>query len=65
MISKKMTCDRCGAEIPCWANYIITENSARIALWGMGQPRSNDGQRFDLCPECFEQFINWLEGEQC
>lgn len=64
MISKSMVCDKCGNEIPCWANYIITENSARIKFWGVGATRSNDGQKIDLCPKCAEKFINWLETEE-
>lgn len=63
MISKSMKCDRCGAEIECWANYIIKENSARIKFWGVGATRCNDGQNIDLCVKCAEKFINWLESE--
>ena len=63
MISKSMLCDKCGNEIPCWANHIITENSARIRFWGVGETRSNNGQNIDLCSKCAEKFINWLETE--
>ncbi len=63
MISKSMICDKCGKEIECWANYIERESSARIKFWGVGATRSNDGQKIDLCSNCAEKFINWLETE--
>lgn len=61
MISKSMICDKCGNEIKCWASYIERESSARIRFWGVGQVRSNDGQKIDLCSKCAEKFVNWLE----
>ena len=59
-MSKKtqVFCDRCGKEISA---YDIKISSARIDLWGIGTPRSYPGQRIDLCQECFQQFINFLE----
>lgn len=55
----EVTCDRCGKEI---CHYDIKISSARIDLWGVGVPRSYPGQRLDLCEECYELLINFLEG---
>ena len=60
-------CDKCGKtiinETGCYSrNYMISKYSARIQLWGIDEPRSTGGQRIDLCPECYERFINFLEG---
>ena len=61
MISKSMNCDLCGVEIPCYNNFAITESSARISVFGVGVKRSEVPQILDLCPDCYQRFINWLE----
>ena len=61
MISKSMSCDLCGADIPCYNNFAITENSAMINVFGVGVKRTCVPQRIDLCPECYQRFINWLD----
>lgn len=61
MISKSMNCDLCGAEIPCYNNIATTENSAMMQIWGVGMKRTCLPQRIDLCPECYERFVSWLE----
>ena len=61
MISKVMKCDLCGAEIPCFSNNQITENSARIDIFGVGVNRTSASQRIDLCENCYERFIRFLE----
>lgn len=60
-MSKKTTvlCDRCGKEIH---SYDIKISSARIDLWGVGELRGSPGQRIDLCEECYQKFINFMEG---
>ena len=68
MISKSMTCDKCGRNIVndkgCYnENYALRDSSAKITLWGVGEPRSSFGQRIDLCQGCFVSFVNWLESE--
>ena len=55
----EVLCDRCGREIP---GYDIKISSARIDIWGVGIPRSYHGQRIDLCEECYEKFVAFLEG---
>lgn len=54
-------CDRCGREI---TDYDIKISSARIDLWGIGVPRSYGGQRIDLCQECYEKFVSFMEGAE-
>lgn len=61
MISKTINCDLCGAEIPCYNNLAITENSALINIFGVGIKRTMAPQRLDLCEKCYVSFINWLE----
>ncbi len=51
-------CDRCGREI---TDYDIKISSAKIHLWGVGEPRSYGGQRIDLCVECYNRFVDFLE----
>lgn len=56
-----ITCDRCGAEIPAFNNIQISENSARLDLYAIGQRRTSPSQRIDLCEECYNAFIQYLE----
>ena len=63
MISKSVKCDKCGIDIPCYNNMAITENSALIQLLGVGESRTSKPQRIDLCLECYQKFVNWLESE--
>lgn len=62
----KYTCDRCGKEIAnshsCYLpTYAIKDYSAKIDFYNVGVPRTQP-QRIDLCSECAEKFINFLEG---
>ena len=64
---KEIICDRCGKEIvePTGyyaPTYALKNYSAKITLWAVGEPRSSFGQRIDLCPDCYEKFVNFLEG---
>lgn len=66
MISKSMSCDRCGKKIEnnkgCYnENYALRDSSAKITLWGVGEARSTFGQRIDLCEDCYISFIDWIE----
>ena len=54
-------CDKCGKELTAINNAQISKTSARIDLYPIGQPRTYPSQRIDLCAECYEQFINFLE----
>lgn len=63
----EIVCDRCGKEIFNPIEYYhpthaLKNYSAKITLWGVGEPRSSFGQRIDLCDGCYEKFINFLEG---
>ena len=56
----EITCDRCGIEILRY--YDIKNASAKIQLWAVGEYRTSGGQRIDLCLECYEKFVTFLEG---
>ena len=63
----EVTCDRCGQRIVntkgCYnANYCLRDDSAKITLWGVGEPRSTFGQRIDLCVDCYQKFVSFIEG---
>ena len=60
MINKVITCDKCGKEIVVIGT--IFDKVATINLIPIGQPRSDTSvQRIDLCEECYQNFVNWLE----
>lgn len=54
----EVICDRCGREIE---DYDIKISSARIDLWAPGVLRGSPGQRIDLCQECYEKFVSFME----
>ena len=54
-------CDRCGKEIDFINNVQLSEKSARIDLYAIGQRRTCPSQRIDLCEDCYNEFINFLE----
>ena len=56
----EVICDRCGREI---CDYDIKISSARIDLWGVGERRGGPGQRMDLCQDCYQDFIDFLEAK--
>ena len=56
-----ITCDKCGRELPAINNAQISQMSARIDLYAMGQPRTYPSQRIDLCEECFNEFVSFME----
>ena len=60
-------CNKCGKEIVnpigCYGSTSFLKNySAKITLWGVGEPRSSFGQRIDLCSDCYEEFVSFMEG---
>ena len=62
-----VVCDKCGRDIVnpkgyYSPNYALYQYSAKITLWGIGVERYQNGQRIELCPECYEKFIDCLEG---
>ena len=58
---QKIICDRCGMEFDAINNDQLSAISARIDLFPIGCPRTCPSQRIDLCVECYEDFINFLE----
>lgn len=60
--SLKYFCDRCGNEIKGVINNTqLSEKSARIDLYAIGERRTCPSQRIDLCEDCYQEFINFLE----
>ena len=59
---QKYYCDRCGKEIKDIINNVqLSEKTARIDLYGIGERRTCPSQRIDLCEDCYQEFINFLE----
>ena len=54
-------CDKCGKELTAINNTQISETSARIDLYAVGQRRTCPSQRIDLCEDCFQKFVNFLD----
>lgn len=58
----KFFCDRCGKEIVNIINNVqLSEKTARIDLYGIGERRTCPTQRIDLCEDCYQEFVNFLE----
>ena len=55
-------CDRCGKSKMLRTKNDIIISFAKIDLWQVGQHRTDAPQRIDLCEECYEKFVNYLEG---
>lgn len=53
-----LVCDKCGAEIDA---YNQKNQAAKLVLWGVGVNRYTEGQRIDLCEECFAKFLEMYE----
>ena len=58
---EKIFCDRCGKELAFVNNVQLSKQSARIDLYAIGERRTCQSQRIDLCEDCYEEFINFLE----
>ena len=59
--SLKYFCDRCGKEFEVINNKQLSDKSARIDLYEIGRQRTCPSQRIDLCEDCYQDFINFLE----
>lgn len=64
-MSKTMSyiCDICGAEIIGHSAQAAASESAVIKLWTPGEYRAGPGQRMDLCLDCYERFVRFVESE--
>ena len=64
-MSKTMSyiCDICGAEIIGYSAQAVAGESALIKLWVPGEYRAGPGQRIDLCMNCYERFVGFMESE--
>lgn len=54
-------CDICGKEIIAHSAQAAASESAQVKLWAPGVYRAGPGQRFDMCLECYERFVTFLE----
>lgn len=57
----EIVCDRCGKRKEVCTKADSVNASAMLKLWGVGEYRGNPPQRIDLCCECYEEFISFLE----
>ena len=64
-MSKTMSyiCDICGAEIIGHSAQAAASESALIKIWTPGEYRAGPGQRMDLCLDCYERFVRFVESE--
>ncbi len=62
MTRNEVMCDRCGKTKPMRTKNDIIISFAKIDLWSIGQHRTDAPQRIDFCEECYEKFVNFLEG---
>ncbi len=58
---EQIICDKCGKELTAINNAQISQKSARLDLYPIGQPRTYPSQRIDFCEDCYQEFINFLE----
>ena len=59
---QKYYCDKCGKEIKNIINNAqLSQKTARIDLYPVGEARTCPTQRIDLCEDCYQEFINFLE----
>ena len=42
-------------------NAQLSQKTARIDLYPVGEARTCPSQRIDLCEDCYQEFINFLE----
>ena len=64
---REMICDRCEKVIlnlNCHGSSEAKESSAKIIFWGVGQTRLYGGNRIDLCTECANSFVEFLENRK-
>ena len=58
-VEDQVRCDICGSI--CSVDQIGSEYATLEALWGYGSLR--DGTKFDIqiCPQCFEEVLDWIK----
>ena len=57
----ELVCDKCGKELTAINNAQISQKSARLDLYPIGQPRTYPSQRIDFCEDCFCRFLEMYE----
>lgn len=63
-MSKKTSyiCDICGAETTGCSVNAVAQKMAMIKLWSPGEHRAGLGQQIDMCLDCYNRFVNFLDG---
>lgn len=61
MTKQEVMCDRCGNKREIRTKNDIIVSFAKIDLWQVGQHRTDAPQRIDLCENCYEKFVDFLE----
>lgn len=61
---EQIICDKCGKELTAINNAQISQKSARLDLYPIGQSRIYPSQRIDFCEDCYERFITFLETKE-
>lgn len=62
MTKTEVICNRCGKQREIRTKNDIIISFAKIDLWQVRQHRTEAPQRIDLCEECYEKFVDFLEG---
>ena len=62
MQTNEIMCDKCRKSKILRTKNDIIVSFAKIDFWHLGQHRTDAPQRIDLCEECYEIFLNFLEG---
>ena len=58
---EQIICDKCRKELTAINNAQISQKSARLDLYPIGQPRTYPSQRIDFCEDCFCEFLEMYE----
>lgn len=57
---EKITCDFCGAEMNKYM-FHYQKQGGRLYFCGEGQAKSYGGDKYDLCPECCQKVVTFIE----
>ena len=58
---KSIECDKCGDRIDYDGTKSFASSWGRLMLYNPNESRTYATQRIDLCPKCWEKFVDWLD----